>query len=106
MLGGRPAGPDGVNTVVAGVVGQFDRTEMFEQRRQVRAEPAPVPVAQAVPTADGVVRRPAPRLGSVAYPVASGLRLLWPPAIFLAIGALALYYVAEQTQIPPAAEPD
>jgi uncharacterized membrane protein len=40
-------------------------------------------------------------LGTVAYPVATAAGLLWPPLILLAIGALALYYVTERTQILP-----
>jgi uncharacterized membrane protein len=49
-------------------------------------------------------------LGSIAYPVATGLGLIWPPLILITMGALAAYYMAEQTQILPSshqdAEPD
>jgi hypothetical protein len=51
-----------------------------------------------VPTAVGnrAIRRFG--LGTIAYPVATALGLLWPPLMLLAIGALAVYYMAEQTQ--------
>jgi uncharacterized membrane protein len=42
-------------------------------------------------------------LGTIAYPVATALGLLWPPLMLVAIGALAVYYMAEQTQILPSA---
>jgi uncharacterized membrane protein len=59
------------------------------------------------PVPADVARRAVRRfgLGTVAYPAATGLGLLWPPAILIAIGALAVYYMAEQTQILPTAEP-
>lgn len=40
-------------------------------------------------------------LGTIAYPVATALGLLWPPLMLIAIGALAIYYMTEQTQILP-----
>lgn len=43
-------------------------------------------------------------LGSIAYPVATGLGLLWPPAVLIAMGVLAAYYMTEQTQILPGGE--
>src|ERR1700733_4729708 len=47
--------------VVAGVVGEFGQAEFFQQWRQVHAEPPAVAVAQPVPAADWIVRRPSPR---------------------------------------------
>ncbi len=45
-------------------------------------------------------------LGSIGYPLATVAGLIWPPLVLIAIGALALYYMFEQTQLlPPAAEP-
>jgi uncharacterized membrane protein len=38
-------------------------------------------------------------LGSIAYPAATVAGLFWPPLILIAIGVLAVYYMAEQTQI-------
>ena len=40
-------------------------------------------------------------LGTIAYPVVTALGLIWPPFMLIGIGALALYYMAEQTQILP-----
>ena len=40
-------------------------------------------------------------LGTIAYPVATALGLLWPPLMLIAIGALAIYYMTEQTQVLP-----
>ena len=40
-------------------------------------------------------------LGTIAYPAATALGLLWPPSMLIAIGALAIYYMTEQTQILP-----
>ena len=40
-------------------------------------------------------------LGTIAYPVATAAGLFWPPLILIAIGVLAVYYMAEQTQILP-----
>ena len=40
-------------------------------------------------------------LGTIAYPIATALGLLWPPLMLIAIGALAIYYMTEQTQILP-----
>ena len=40
-------------------------------------------------------------LGTIAYPVATALGLLWPPLMLVTIGALTVYYMAEQTQILP-----
>jgi uncharacterized membrane protein len=42
-------------------------------------------------------------LGTIAYPVATVLGLLWPPLILVAMGGIAAYYMAEQTQILPKA---
>jgi uncharacterized membrane protein len=41
-------------------------------------------------------------LGTIAYPLATAAGLLWPPLILIAIGLLAVYYMAEQTPILPA----
>jgi uncharacterized membrane protein len=43
-------------------------------------------------------------LGTIAYPVATAAGLFWPPLILIAIGVLAVYYMAEQTQILPTAD--
>lgn len=40
-------------------------------------------------------------LGTIAYPIATALGLLWPPLILITMGGLAAYYMAEQTQILP-----
>ena len=40
-------------------------------------------------------------LGTIAYPVVTALGLIWPPFMLIGIGALAAYYMAEQTQILP-----
>jgi len=40
-------------------------------------------------------------LGTVIYPAATALGLLWPPLILIAMGGAAIYYMAEQTQILP-----
>ena len=40
-------------------------------------------------------------LGTIAYPVVTALGLIWPPFMLIGIGALAVYYMAEQTQILP-----
>lgn len=42
-------------------------------------------------------------LGSVAYPVATVAGLFWPPLVLIAMGALAVYYMSERTQILPPA---
>ena len=42
-------------------------------------------------------------LGTIAYPIATALGLIWPPLILISMGALAVYYMAEQTQILPSA---
>ena len=42
-------------------------------------------------------------LGTVAYPAATLLGLIWPPLILIAMGALAGYYMTEHTQILPSA---
>ena len=44
-------------------------------------------------------------LGSIAYPIATAAGLIWPPLILIGIGFLAAYYMAEQTQILPKADP-
>ncbi len=43
-------------------------------------------------------------LGTIVYPIATGLGLLWPPAILITMGALAIYYMTEQSQILPSAD--
>ena len=43
-------------------------------------------------------------LGTIAYPVATAAGLFWPPLILIAITFLAVYYMAEQTQILPIAD--
>ena len=43
-------------------------------------------------------------LGTIAYPVATAAGLVWPPLTLIAIGLLGIYYMAEQTQILPAAD--
>jgi hypothetical protein len=43
-------------------------------------------------------------LGTIAYQVAAAAGLFWPPLILIAIGLLAVYYMAEQTQILPNAD--
>jgi uncharacterized membrane protein len=60
----------------------------------------------ANPVPPAVARRAVRRfgLGTIAYPVATGAGLLWPPLILIAIGVLAVYYMAEQTQILPTAD--
>jgi uncharacterized membrane protein len=40
-------------------------------------------------------------VGTVVYPIATGLGLLWPPAMLITIGALAIYYMTEHTKILP-----
>ncbi len=46
-------------------------------------------------------------LGTIAYPVATALGLIWPPLILVIMAGLSLYYMAEQTQILPSpARPD
>jgi uncharacterized membrane protein len=40
-------------------------------------------------------------LGSVIYPVGTLLGLIWPPAVLLVMGAVAVYYMVEQTQLLP-----
>lgn len=42
-------------------------------------------------------------LGTIAYPAATLAGLLWPPMILIVTGVLAIYYMAEQTQILPSA---
>jgi len=44
-------------------------------------------------------------MGLLAYPAATGLGLIWPPLMLIAAGGLAVFYMFEQTQILPAAEP-
>lgn len=44
-------------------------------------------------------------IGTVAYPVSTGLGLVWPPLMLITTGLLAIYYMFEQTQILPSAEP-
>ena len=40
-------------------------------------------------------------LGTIAYPLATAAGLFWPPLILIAIAVLAVFYMAEQTQILP-----
>jgi len=42
-------------------------------------------------------------LGTVAYPAATVAGLFWPPLTLIAIGALAVYYMTERSQILPPA---
>src|SRR5215472_7679874 len=46
----------------AGRESDLGQAERLQQRREVHAEPAAVPLAQAVPAADRVIRGPAPSL--------------------------------------------
>src|SRR6185437_7034457 len=80
MLGTLPR----ADLVVAGVVRELGQPQVLQERRQVHPEAAPVALAQAVPTADRVVGRAAPRLdgalrgglllvgGAERHPVALG----------------------------------
>lgn len=43
-------------------------------------------------------------LGTIAYQLATAAGLFWPPLILIAIAVLAVYYMAEQTQILPNAD--
>jgi TMEM175 potassium channel family protein len=43
-------------------------------------------------------------LGTVAYPAVTVAGLVWPPLVLIAIGVLAVYYMAERTQILPTAD--
>ena len=45
-------------------------------------------------------------IGNVAYPISTGCGLLWPPAMLILTGALAIYYMFEQTQLLPDGEAD
>ena len=60
----------------------------------------------ANPVTPEVAKRAVQRfgLGTIAYPVATAAGLFWPPLILIAIGVLAVYYMAEQTQILPNAD--
>jgi hypothetical protein len=40
-------------------------------------------------------------LGTIAYPVATVLGLLWPPLVLVAMAGLTIYYMAEHTPILP-----
>lgn len=42
-------------------------------------------------------------LGTIAYPVATALGLIWPPLVLVAIAALTIYYMSERTPILPTA---
>jgi uncharacterized membrane protein len=44
-------------------------------------------------------------LGALAYPIATAIGLLSPPAMLFAYGAMATYYMFEQTAILPAPAP-
>ncbi len=43
-------------------------------------------------------------LGTIAYPIATVLGLIWPPLILVAIGGLAFYYIGERTELLPSAQ--
>ena len=43
-------------------------------------------------------------IGTIAYPISTGLGLLWPPLVLITMGGLAIYYMFEQTQILPSPE--
>ena len=45
-------------------------------------------------------------LGGIGYPIAIGLGLIWPPLMLIVLGAIAVYYMTEQTQILPSVEQD
>jgi len=53
------------------------------------------------PVAEDVGKRAVRRfgLGTIAYPAATATGLIWPPLVLVSIGALAIYYMAEQTEI-------
>ncbi len=55
------------------------------------------------PVSEDVARRAIRRfgLGTIAYPVATVLGLLWPPLILVAMAVLTMYYMAEHTPILP-----
>lgn len=55
------------------------------------------------PVSPDVARRAVRRfgLGTVAYPAVTVAGLFWPPLTLIAIGALAVYYMTERTQILP-----
>jgi len=40
-------------------------------------------------------------IGNIAYPVATGIGLLWPPSMLITTGSMAVYYMFEQTQLLP-----
>ena len=40
-------------------------------------------------------------LGTIIYPLATVVGLLWPPEILITMGVLAIYYMTEQSQILP-----
>ena len=40
-------------------------------------------------------------VGTIIYPAATVLGLLWPPLILITMGGVTVYYMAEQTQILP-----
>lgn len=44
-------------------------------------------------------------LGTVAYPLATAVGLIWPPLMLIAIGALAVYYMVEHTPMFPEPQP-
>lgn len=60
------------------------------------------PVSREV--GDAAIRRFG--LGTIVYPIATVLGLLWPPAILVTMGALAVYYMTEQAQILPSTSND
>src|SRR5271157_4738728 len=68
--GGRTAS-EGTHPVVPCVVGDFGQAERLEEGREVHAEPPPVPLVEAVPATERVLRRASPRLAR-----ALGSRLL------------------------------
>jgi uncharacterized membrane protein len=58
------------------------------------------------PVAPQVAQRAVRRfgLGTIVYPLATAAGLFWAPLILIAIAVLAVYYMAEQTQILPNAD--
>lgn len=78
----------------------FGFTAMLDRmvRHDLLLHPVPVDVGRRA------VRRFG--LGTIAYPLATGAGLLWPPLMLIAIGALGLYYVAERTPILPGTPAD
>jgi uncharacterized membrane protein len=57
----------------------------------------------ATPVSEDVASRAIRRfgLGTIAYPAATALGLIWPPLILIAIAGLSIYYMVEHTPILP-----